>query len=110
MVREIYHVRLTANAYADLADIASYLQSEASPAIAADFLDDMLELVDSLAVFPEPGSVPRELQALGIVDFRQASKHPYRMIYRIEDRTVFVLVVADGRRDMDALLQHRLLG
>ena len=36
---------------------------------------------------------------------------PYRIIYReIEDDVyVYVLVIADGRRDMRALLERRLL-
>jgi len=31
------------------------------------------------------------------------------MIYRIADGTIYVLLFADGRRDMQALLQRRLL-
>ena len=34
---------------------------------------------------------------------------PYRIIYRVLDNTVYVLVIADGRRDMQTLLQRRLL-
>jgi len=34
---------------------------------------------------------------------------PYRIIYRVMAENVYVLVIADGRRDMQALLQRRLL-
>ena len=34
---------------------------------------------------------------------------PYRIIYRVMGDGVYVLVIADGRRDMRALLQRRLL-
>jgi len=104
-----FNVRLTRSAQADLADIAGYLAREASPAIAAQFLDDMHELVTGLQAFPERGAVPKELEALGIQEFRQAGKRPYRVIYRIIAETVFILLIADGRRDMNALLQRRLL-
>jgi hypothetical protein len=34
---------------------------------------------------------------------------PYRIIYRIIGEYVYVMLIADGRRDMQALLQRRLL-
>ena len=34
---------------------------------------------------------------------------PYRIIYRVMGDGVYVLVIADGRRDMRALLGRRLL-
>jgi toxin ParE1/3/4 len=35
--------------------------------------------------------------------------HVYRLIYRVLERRVIVMVVADGRQDMQRLLQRRLL-
>jgi len=34
---------------------------------------------------------------------------PYRIIYRVMDKTVYVLLIVDGRRDMQPLLERRLL-
>ena len=34
---------------------------------------------------------------------------PYRVIYRVVDRDVAILLIADGRRDMQSLLATRLL-
>jgi toxin ParE1/3/4 len=34
---------------------------------------------------------------------------PYRIIYRVIENNVYVLLIADGRRDMQTLLQRRLL-
>ncbi len=34
---------------------------------------------------------------------------PYRIIYRVTEDDVYVLVIADGRRNMRALLERRLL-
>ena len=34
---------------------------------------------------------------------------PYRIIYRIEEDTVTVLAVLDGRRDLEDLLLERLI-
>ena len=51
----------------------------------------------------------RICQRLGIRDFRQILLPPYRLIYRVMDGTVFILLIADGRRDVQALLERRLL-
>ena len=73
-------------------------------------LDRLLAAIETLETFPLRGSVPRELDALGIREFRQILVEPYRLIYRVVGKTVFVMVIADGRRDMQALLERRLLG
>lgn len=104
-----YTVRLSRSAERDLADIAGYLSQAASFTVAAAFLDTMLERIAELEQFPERGAVPRELEALGITGFRQLSAKPWRVIYRTSETTVTILLVADGRRDMQALLQRRLL-
>lgn len=50
------------------------------------------------------------LLALGIQDYRQVFFKPYRLIYRLHGKPVVVYLIADGRRDMPALLARRLLG
>jgi len=47
---------------------------------------------------------------MGIRDFREVHFKPYRIIYRVYGRRVVVFLMADGRRDMRALLARRLLG
>jgi len=49
-------------------------------------------------------------RALGIREYREVFLKPTRIIYRIIEKKVYILLIADGRRDMDALLQRRLLG
>ena len=63
----------------------------------------------ALSAFPERGSHPRELLELGIREYLEVFFKPYRIIYRVIGEGVHVLVIADGRRDMRALLQRRLL-
>ena len=59
---------------------------------------------------PDSGSYPKELLSLGIKDYRQVFFKPYRLIYRVTGRDVVVYLIADGRRNMQSLLAHRLLG
>ena len=105
-----YRVSVTGGARRDLTDIHRYLQNEESPQAAEDWLGRLGALAASLASTPERGSIPRELEDLGIREYRQVLVGPYRVIYRVVDAAVFIMVVADGRRDMMGLLTRRLLG
>jgi len=67
-------------------------------------------VIESLESFPLQGPVPRELDALGIREFRQLLLRQYRGIYRVAGAKVFILVIADGRREFQTLLERRLLG
>ena len=105
-----FEVLLTQDAERDLDDIHSYVATYDSPENADRVLDRLVEVAEGLAANPERGSVPKELQSLGIKDYRQAFFKPYRMIYRVVNERVVVYLIADGRRDMQTLLARRLLG
>jgi len=62
-----------------------------------------------LSESPERGTYPKELLALGIRDYREIFFKPYRVIYQVIGDKAHVLLIVDGRRDMQALLQRRLL-
>lgn len=105
-----YVVELTDAAEADLEAIFDYVAQHRSPAQANQLLDRLEARCATLSAFPERGSVPAELDALGDRKYRQLVLPPYRLIYRVAGQTVSVTLIADGRRDMSALLQRRLLG
>ncbi len=105
-----YRVLLTAGAERDLEAIYDYIAGSDSKANADHVLDKLLKLAETLAAFPERGAYPRELLDLGIREYRQVFFKPYRLIYRIIGKHVYVYLIADGRRDMQSLLALRLLG
>lgn len=105
----LYEVRLSESAERDLASIVGYLKESASARIADRWLDALLERIDALEAFPHRGSAPRELEGLLEGDYRQLVLPPYRIIYSVVQNTVEIVLIADGRRDMAALLQQRLL-
>jgi toxin ParE1/3/4 len=105
-----YEVRLARGAEDDLERLYDYLSAHRSVAEAEALLDALLLTIATLERFPARGAVPKELAALGMGEFRQILLPPYRLIYRIAGRIVLVSVIADGRRDMQALLEQRLLG
>ncbi len=73
-------------------------------------LDQLMAVAESLSHYPERGSHPKELVALGIKEYRQTSFKPYRVIYRVTGSQVIVHLIADGRRNMQSVLARRLLG
>jgi toxin ParE1/3/4 len=105
-----YKVLLTAGAESDLDDLHSYIAEYDSPNSADHVLDRFMEVAESLATFPERGSHPQELLALGIREYRQSLFKPYRVIYRVIGKQVIIYIIVDGRRDMQSLLSRRLLG
>lgn len=105
-----YAVLLTEGAEQDMESIYDYIAEFDCKANADYVLDRLLEVVESLSAFPERGACPKELVALGIRDYRQTAFKPYRVIYRVMAQKVYIYVIADGRRDMQSLLAHRLLG
>jgi toxin ParE1/3/4 len=104
-----YEVLLTQGAMHDLESIYDYIAACDSQASADHVLDGLQEVIEGLASFPQRGTFPKELLALGIREYRQTTFKPYRVIYRIMGQNVFISVIADGRRDMLSLLARRLL-
>ena len=105
-----FHVLLTKGAEQDLESIHDYISEFDCVANANSILDELMDIVESLSTFPERGSYPKELLGLGIKEYHQAFFKPYRVIYRVMGKQVIIYLIADGRRDMQSVLAHRLLG
>lgn len=105
-----YEVLLTRGSEQDLESIHDHISEFDSVANANHVLDRLMEVVEGLAQFPERGSYPRELLALGIKEYRQTSFKPYRVIYRVLGNQVVIYLIVDGRRDLQSVLARRLLG
>lgn len=105
-----YTVFLTDDAVRDLEDIDDYISAHDSPENADYVLSMIEEILLSLVSLPDRGVYPEELSSLGIREYREVFFKPYRIIYRIAGNHIYVYVIADGRRNMLALLGRRLLG
>lgn len=109
MASKPYRVLLTRGAEEDIEAIYDYIAEFDDPANADYVLDQLTAAAEKLALMPERGSYPKELIALGIREYRQVNFKPYRLIYRVASNDVIVYMVVDGRRDMQSLLERRLL-
>lgn len=103
-----FEVLLTKDAARDLEEIHDYINEHDDPAKAVHVLERLETTINGLVTNPKRGSYPKELLTLGIREYRQTFFKPYRMIYRIAGRRVYVYLIADGRRDMQTLLARRL--
>ena len=104
-----FQVFLTDDAARDLEDLYDYIELHDVPGKADLVLEQIEKVFINLSENPLRGAYPRELLAIGLKEYREIFFKPYRIIYRIMDENVYILVIADGRRDMQTLLQRRLL-
>ena len=104
-----FTVFLTKDAARDIEELYDYIALHDAPEKADHVLDQIEKAFSRLSEYPERGVYPKELAAIGVREYREVFFKPYRIIYRIMDKNVFVLLIADGRRDMQSLLQRRLL-
>lgn len=105
----IHRVEITENAEQDIFDIYRYIALNDSVSNAEHVFDSLEALCLSLAELPDRGHVPPELDYLGIKEYREVHFKPYRVIYQITRNTVYILCIADGRRDMRSFLEKRLV-
>lgn len=104
-----YRVVIAADARQDMSAIYGYIATHDSIATADLILLALQETCGSLREQPSRGKMPAEMQLLGVTAYREIRFKTYRIVYRIEERTVVVYGVADGRRDMQSFLHHRLV-
>lgn len=102
-------VKLAETAEFDMYDIHTYVEFHDSAERADSLLDGISQAIISLTHMPERGHCPSELDKIGIREFREVHFKPYRIVYSIHEQEVLVHCVLDGRRDMQTLLQQRLL-
>ncbi len=104
-----YKVNFVSDAEEDLFEIYKYVYLNYSEDNAEKLYSKLQEKCLLLQEFPERGHVPPELDLLEVSDFLEIHYKPYRIIYRIIKREVFIHCIIDGRRDIQKLLQERLL-
>ena len=104
-----YKVNIVKSAEDDLLEIYKYIYFNDCEENADKVYAKLVEKITSLHEFPNRGHISSELHLLGLVDFLEISYKPYRIIYQIINKVIFIHCVLDGRRDMQKLLQERLI-
>lgn len=96
-------------ARSDLDDIANYIAEEDSFDAAITVVCRLECKAEKLVSMPKRGVVVPELHDIGVLQYRQLTERPWRIIYRIFNSTVYVVAVVDSRRDLPVFLMERLL-
>jgi toxin ParE1/3/4 len=104
-----YKVFLDTDAEDDLFEIYSYVVLNDSIESTDKLFSSLRQACYKLKALPLRGNIPLELFEIGVTEFREIRYKPYRIIYSIEATSVYVHCVLDGRRDVQTILQERLL-
>ncbi len=104
-----YTVHLVIDAENDLLDIYRYVVRHDSAEKTGRLMDNLEKTITKLEILPLRGHHPTELERIGVLEFREIFFKPYRIIYQIINKDIYVHSVLDGRRDLQELLQQRML-
>jgi toxin ParE1/3/4 len=89
------------NALSDLEEIAAYIERD-SVHYAALVTSEIFESANRLAVFPRLG---RKVPERNNPNLREIQVPPYRIIYKLIDRSISIVTVIHSRRNVRKLLR-----
>ena len=95
-------------AEADLVGIIEYI-AEDSVANAEKVFGTLKEKATSLHQLPERGRIVPELKDHGVTLYRELIVNPWRIIYRISGKNIYILSVLDSRQNVEDILLRRFL-
>ncbi len=104
-----YEVFLTSDAEADILEIYKYVALHDSVNNADHLLQKLKDSCLNLENYPGRGHLPPELERINVREYFEIHFKAYRIIYQIREKKVFIHCVLDGRRNLQDLLQERLL-
>ncbi|MDL2123583.1 MAG: type II toxin-antitoxin system RelE/ParE family toxin [Deltaproteobacteria bacterium] len=104
-----FTVHIIGDAEKDLYEIYDYVRKSSSPINAQKLFLRLEQTCMSLADNPERGHIPPELERIGVYEYREIHVKVYRIIYQIIDNDVFIHCILDGGRDLQELLEYRIL-
>ena len=104
-----YKVLIDPHAKQDLKEIFIYVAVNDSISSANKLLDSLENTCYKLEKFPERGHIPEELRLTGIKRYLEILYKPYRIIYEIENNQIYIHSVLDGGRNIQEILNERLL-
>ena len=102
-----YKISWSNTAEKDLLEIVEYIADD-NPANALKVFKNIKQKASTLYTFPERGRVVPELRDQGILQYREFIISPWRVIYRVLEKNVYVLSVLDSRQNVEDILLNRL--
>ena len=103
-----YKVQWTSNAKEDLLNIIAYIKED-SPSIAKDVYQKIRSKANSSNFLPLRGRLVPELQKEGITMYRELISSPWRIMYKVDNDTVYIMAIFDSRQNVEELLLQKLI-
>ena len=92
----------------ELKNIIDYIADD-SPSAALRIFKKIKQKASNLHLFPERGRIVPELKDQGILQYRELIISPWRLIYRVSEKQVYVLSVLDSRQNIEDILLNRFI-
>ena len=103
-----FEVLWTKSAEYDLELIIQYLKLD-SVSIAKEIFFELIKECENLYYFPQRKRVVPELAQIGIFKYREIIYKRWRVIFKIENEKVYILLVVDSSRNLEDILFQRLI-
>lgn len=104
-----YKVLIDPLAKLDMMEIFRYVVSNDTISAAEKLLNSIENSIYKLEEHPERGHIPQELRQTGIKRYLEIDYKPFRIIYEIDKKLVYVYCILDERRSVQEILSERLL-
>jgi len=103
-----YYIKWAAPAREDVNEIIEYI-SKTNINYATKILDSIEKKVKKLDMFPERNRIVPEFEKNGYLVYREIIVEYWRIIYKIENDYVYIMLVIDGRRNLEELLLKKII-
>jgi plasmid stabilization system protein ParE len=105
---EKFFIKWAAPARDDLEEIVEYI-AQTNTAYAAHVLDKIELAVKNLHASPKRGRIVPELESYGYVLYREIILDCWRIMYKIENDTAYIMTAIDGRRNVEDIILKKII-
>ena len=107
MERE-FDIKWTSPALDDLDEIIEYI-SKTNLTYAIKVMDKIYEQVNKLDISPERCRIVPELEKYGYLIYRQLIVDYWKIVFKIEENIIYIMLVIDGRRNIEDIILKKIL-
>lgn len=104
-----YRVEVARSALKDLEQISDYYLNHTDRKLTVRLLSKIEEAIEQLKLMPEKGSEASILVRETGRQYQQYLADPFRLLYRVEQNCVFIVMVLHHRQSIQKALRNRLL-
>ncbi|MCL2205021.1 MAG: type II toxin-antitoxin system RelE/ParE family toxin [Treponema sp.] len=103
-----YTIKWASPAKDDLDEIIEYI-SKTNITYAVNVMDKIYEQVNTLDIYPERCRIVPDLGKYGYLMYRELNVDYWKIIFKIENEIVYIMMIIDGRRNLEDILLKKML-